>query len=545
MDSEKLKKDFFCLISSYINAAPCESFNDEEAMRLIELSAEHALSGILIPLIIKQSSSGKVLAFKQAVITQMSVQVRKTYRFLDIYEKVQAESSGAICVKGIIMRSFWKEPDLRISCDEDIILAENHFENFSKKLEENGFEIQKAENGEMRFSDTLSPLILEVSKKPFCESGEFGNELDKIFSDFQNHVVKQAVNQKTLLTFDADYNLLYLICHAFKHFIRGGVGIRQICDILIFTKAKNDEINYDFVFENLKRIRAELFAVYIFETGFKYLGFDRADFSFDFSAYDIDCDAFADDIIEAGVFGNSDKNRLHSAQLTYDYAVSGKKNLPILRRVFPEKNVIYSAYPNAEKHKSHYLYYCFVRLISYLREKNTNAKGTISTANKRKRLLEKLEIAGQPPSGISDSETVRLMEKEIALGKQVKLIVTGHSMTPFLADGRDEVLLEKMKEKPRVGDIVFYRRKNGRFILHRVVKIKENCFYAVGDAQSIKEGPIENKQIIAVCTGAVRKGKKIGKSNFVWQFFEKIWIRLVFCRRQFLAVYSFFKKLVG
>ncbi|MGN1419665.1 MAG: nucleotidyltransferase family protein, partial [Acutalibacteraceae bacterium] len=481
----------------------------------------------------------------QAVITQLSVQVRKTYRFLDVYQKTNAQRLGAVCVKGIILRSFWKEPDLRTSCDEDIILAENCFEEFAKELEQNGFALEKNENGQMRFADTLTPLILEVSAKPFCESGELGKELDSIFAPFRSHVVRQSVNRTALLTLDADYHLLYLICHAFKHFIRGGVGIRQICDILIFSKAKNDEIHYDFIFEKLEGIRAELFAASVFETGFQYLGFDRADFSFDFSVYEPDCDAFADDILDAGIFGNSDKDRLHSAQLTYDYAVSGKKKLPLFRRVFPEKEVIYSAYPKAEKHKSLYLYYCFARLKAYLKENGTSPKGTIATANKRKKLLEKLEITGRVNPEISDSQTVRLMEKELASGKQVKLRITGNSMAPFLADGRDAVLLEEMKKKPRVGDIVFYRRKNGKFILHRVVKTKENFFYAVGDAQSIKEGPIENRQILAVCTGAVRKGKKIGKRNFIWQFFEKIWSRLVFCRRQILAVYAFFKKLFG
>ncbi|MGN1418271.1 MAG: hypothetical protein ACI4W6_02975, partial [Acutalibacteraceae bacterium] len=61
MDRKKLKKDFFCLISSYLNGTPCEKIDEQEALSLIELATQHALAGILIPLIIKQVDSGNIL----------------------------------------------------------------------------------------------------------------------------------------------------------------------------------------------------------------------------------------------------------------------------------------------------------------------------------------------------------------------------------------------------------------------------------------------------------------------------------------------------
>ena len=128
--------------------------------------------------------------------------------------------------------------------------------------------------------------------------------------------------------------------------------------------------------------------------------------------------------------------------------------------------------------------------------------------------------------------------------ESVPLVVSGNSMNPFLAHGRDTVYLSNMKEPPRRGDMVLYRRHNGDYILHRVYRVEENEYTMVGDAQNWLETGIRRDQILAVVTAVCRKGKLLRKGCFWWDFFEKVWIRMVPLRRTVLALHTRLKKLV-
>lgn len=70
---------------------------------------------------------------------------------------------------------------------------------------------------------------------------------------------------------------------------------------------------------------------------------------------------------------------------------------------------------------------------------------------------------------IGDDGIVKIILCKLSCGEKVFLTVTGNSMLPFLADGRDRVVLQRIEKRPKKGDIIFYRRKNGAYVLHRVV----------------------------------------------------------------------------
>ena len=60
----------------------------------------------------------------------------------------------------------------------------------------------------------------------------------------------------------------------------------------------------------------------------------------------------------------------------------------------------------------------------------------------------------------------------------------------------------------------------------------------VEDAQTIIEGPIRRDQIFARITKVNRKGKMISNGDFWWEFFEKVWIRMVPLRPVIMKFYS-------
>ena len=127
----------------------------------------------------------------------------------------------------------------------------------------------------------------------------------------------------------------------------------------------------------------------------------------------------------------------------------------------------------------------------------------------------------------------------------VPLVISGSSMTPFLVHGRDTVYLSKTAAPLKRGDMILYRRDSGDYILHRIFRAEGDTYTLVGDAQTMLEPGIRADQVLAVVTAVRRKGKLLKKGSFWWDFFEKVWIRMVPLRPAVRAVYSCFVKLLN
>lgn len=139
-----------------------------------------------------------------------------------------------------------------------------------------------------------------------------------------------------------------------------------------------------------------------------------------------------------------------------------------------------------------------------------------------------------------------LMEPLLALLEEtesVPLVISGYSMTPFLLHGRDTVYLSKVKEPLKRGDMVLYRRDSGAYILHRVYRVEGETCTMVGDAQTQLEPGIRKDQILARVAAVRRKGKLLKKGDFLWDFFETAWIRMVSLRPGAMAAYAGMKRL--
>ena len=121
-----------------------------------------------------------------------------------------------------------------------------------------------------------------------------------------------------------------------------------------------------------------------------------------------------------------------------------------------------------------------------------------------------------------------VLQELLTQGQSVSLTVTGESMSPFLRHGRDQIRLAAVTAPPKRGDMVFFRRRNGQYIMHRVLRRMPAGDYAIiGDGQQQVEAPIAPEQIFAVVTQVCRKGTWIGPEAFWWRFFAGPWLTLL------------------
>lgn len=145
----------------------------------------------------------------------------------------------------------------------------------------------------------------------------------------------------------------------------------------------------------------------------------------------------------------------------------------------------------------------------------------------RKQDSEKYFEEKKPVRLVDTQEYMEMIRALLEDGQEVSMIVTGNSMRPFLKHGRDKICMKKTDRKLRKGDIVFYRRENGQYVMHRILKCGDQSYTLLGDGQIVPESGIRQEQIFARITKVQVRGKWIGPENFRWRFFEHIWIR--FC----------------
>ncbi len=138
---------------------------------------------------------------------------------------------------------------------------------------------------------------------------------------------------------------------------------------------------------------------------------------------------------------------------------------------------------------------------------------------------------------IGTREYVSVLRELTKDGHEVSLQVTGSSMNPFLVHLRDVICFKKPDRELKRGDMVFYQRDSGQFVMHRIFRVAKDGYYIVGDAQQEIEGPVRPDQIFAVVTRVKRKGRWIGPENFWWKFFERVWIRIVPLRYFIMKLY--------
>ena len=92
---------------------------------------------------------------------------------------------------------------------------------------------------------------------------------------------------------------------------------------------------------------------------------------------------------------------------------------------------------------------------------------------------------------------------EEILTKQGTLVFTpgGNSMQPLLSHHENPVVLVPVTGRLQKGDVPFYKRANGQYVLHRIVRVRKNSYDCCGDNQSAVEKGVTDDMILARMAG--------------------------------------------
>lgn len=133
-------------------------------------------------------------------------------------------------------------------------------------------------------------------------------------------------------------------------------------------------------------------------------------------------------------------------------------------------------------------------------------------------------------------------EQELAEKGFLLYTTVGRSMRPFLRSGEDLMRIEaRGAGRLKAGDVVLYRRKSGRYVLHRIVKVRKGDYVLCGDNCWQLEPGILDDQILGMLTCVIRNGQQMDVSAFSYRLKVNLWWAVY----PFRAAYLWTRDMIG
>lgn len=329
---------------------PASDVLHQKRWDLFQLAVDHQI----LPLVVnalhdaevnEPTRSGVEEQAKQKAITQ----AQRTADFLLLLQRFWKKGLRPIVVKGLVCRSLYPEPELRPSADEDLLIRPEEYDACKEILTDAGFALDKGREGEdyeIAFVHPDSNLCIELHTSLFPEDSEAYGDCSRYFDGALDRAVELEIGGLCVKTLAATDHLLFLICHAYKHLLHGGVGIRQLCDMGLMAETFDGQIDWSYIRQCCDELNLSVFTAALFRIGERHLGFAMPEA---FSDLEVDESALLEDILSGGLYGVVDVDRAHSSTMTLEAVSAAHSN----RR---RKGILHSLFLPLESMKGNYPY---------------------------------------------------------------------------------------------------------------------------------------------------------------------------------------------
>ena len=385
-----------------------QELSGAEWRRIFHLASIHDVLPLIINACYQNHSLSEQQALRDHIIKRARMiavrQAQKTGDFLLLYQEMNEAGLKPLVMKGILCRNLYETPELRPSSDEDMLIFPWQIEKYNEFLLNNGFrlldedtDLEKAD--EVSYANPENHLYLEIHKFLFPLDAKAYTDLNALFSVLEERVT-ETIYHVPIKTFGYTDHLLYMICHAYKHVLYSGIGIRQICDIGLFTEKYYEQIDWERIFTSCDIYRIKNFFGAILNICINYLGFAFSADSFKeyINLGSINELPLLKDILSGGLYGVADEDRLHSSTMTLEVVSAqreGRKSRGLIKTIFPERSYMETKFSYVKKNKWLLPAAWAQRGYQYLSarsKKKVNPTKTIEIGNNRIKLLRSYNI---------------------------------------------------------------------------------------------------------------------------------------------------------
>ena len=150
-----------------------------------------------------------------------------------LVDKMREAGIYTLLVKGQGIAQCYEKPLWRSCGDVDFFLDEENYEKAKEFLIPLASFIEPEGEAALHFGVTIDPWVVELHGTLRCGlSAKMDKAIDGIQADtFDNHKVRiWKDGEAEVLLPCVDNDVIFVFTHFLKHFYKGGLGLRQICD---------------------------------------------------------------------------------------------------------------------------------------------------------------------------------------------------------------------------------------------------------------------------------------------------------------------------
>ncbi|BCJ96607.1 hypothetical protein acsn021_41760 [Anaerocolumna cellulosilytica] len=356
----ELHESVLISLLSYAIRAEHPAFNEVNNIswdRLFEEAAAHQVHTLLYPLIAdlgEDSIPAPLLSkWKQETKSAAARQLQHVEQVNTIIKVFHNNSISVIALKGLVLRNYYPKPELRTMGDGDLLIHKANMKKAKKLLQKMGYRLKENTPRHFCFSHKYFPL-LEMHQ---CLSEK---EIQCIYPDLTTAVLKRSERieikgmDASIFTLSIEDMFLHLLLHFAGHLMSEGIGLRSVCDIVLFLEKEGLKLDMGYLQDKLLTCRLTHLAATLVRLCEKYFSL-KLPCIFPGAVEDSDVDLLMEDILDAGVYGRKTMNRDISGSLLKYYSSCNheKHNTLTLKHkalfYFPCSKWLHSRYWYAKK----------------------------------------------------------------------------------------------------------------------------------------------------------------------------------------------------
>ncbi len=292
-------KLYIRFISSVIGGADlpqsCDNINWDDMITLCGIHRNAALLYTALQNALDVPEKA-VDTLKRGFQLEVADYAKKSSVFGILTGKLKERGIGYIAIKGIAISRFYPQRELRSMGDIDLIVKKEDLKKVKAAIEEASgsyvLERSKEKDEVYRLSDVTVEFHTEVGYEDTLDRYDY----DKYFSDVWDHL-EQIFEGGYVL--EKNYDIIYTMYHIAKHFYNNGFGVRMITDLAVMILKYDKELNFDYIYRELKKIKLEDFGKKILCICKSWFGLSIEKVPEDFAGKEL----IEDYILSSGVFG--------------------------------------------------------------------------------------------------------------------------------------------------------------------------------------------------------------------------------------------------
>lgn len=310
----------------------------------------------------------------------------------------KAHYIDVILLKGLVIRSFYKIPELRVMCDADLLVHERDLKQIDELLIEEGYTPKEASAVHIQYSH---PDKLGVEIHWTIRDERLFPKIDRLEEQIWETARSEVFEGELVKALSWEEQIVHLCTHMAGHLSVSGFGIRQLLDLALLTEAKRSAVDWQQVANKINEwqiarctkaiflMNQRLFDVEV-PTEIEALAKVERAVVEDFIA----------DIFECGVYGKRSLAHTIGNELAKDVRSykNGEKthvSLQFFRYIFPSSKQLSNRYSYAKKYPILLPFAWVHHLIVGIKVKKYKLRDGIAAYHismKRNRLLKALKL---------------------------------------------------------------------------------------------------------------------------------------------------------